>query len=62
MKIIQDDKSTLEVETIDNYTGEGTGYFTISIYNNMCKDSAHINLEESEAIKLRDRLNDWLCD
>ena len=56
------DESTLEVITIDSYTGEGTENLTISIYNNMCKDSAHINLNDDEVRKLRDELNEWLDD
>lgn len=56
------DGSTLEVTTTDSYTGEGTDDFTISIYNNLCKDSAYINLYEDDAIKLRNALNDWLED
>lgn len=62
MKIVQEDKSELEVETVDSFTGEGTGYFTISIINNMCNDYAHINLNDDEARLLRDRLNEWLED
>jgi hypothetical protein len=60
MKIKTEDKSTLEVITTDSYTGEGTDYLTIDIYNNLCKDSAHIGLEKEEVIKLRDELNEWL--
>lgn len=56
------DESTLEVITIDSYTGEGTENLTISIYNKMCKDSAHINLNDDEVRKLRDELNEWLED
>jgi hypothetical protein len=62
MILITNDDSTLEVITTDSLSGEGTGLFTISIYNEMCKDSAHINLEEDEARKLRDELNEWLDD
>lgn len=62
MRIVQEDKSELEVETVDSFTGEGTGYFTISIINRMCNDSAHIDLSEDEALQLRDRLNDWIDD
>jgi hypothetical protein len=56
------DESTLEVITIDSYTGEGTEDLTISIYNKICKDSAHINLNNDEVRKLRDELNEWLDD
>ena len=56
------DESTLEVITVDSYTGEGTEDLTISIYNKMCKDSAHINLNYDEVRKLRDELNEWLDD
>jgi hypothetical protein len=56
------DESILEVITIDSYTGEGTENLTISIYNKMCKDSAHINLNDDEVRKLRDELNQWLDD
>jgi hypothetical protein len=56
------DESTLEVITIDSYTGEGTEDLTISIYNKICKDSAHINLTNDEVRKLRDELNEWLDD
>lgn len=62
MKIVQEDNSELEVETVDSFTGEGTGYFTISIVNKMCFESAHIVLDEDEARLLRDRLNEWLDD
>ena len=61
-KIKTSDESTLEVITIDSYTGEGTENLTISIYNNVCKDSAHINLDDDEVRKLRDELNEWLDD
>lgn len=54
------DESTLEVITIDSYTGEGTENLTISIYNKMCKASSHINLNDDEVRKLRDELNQWL--
>lgn len=60
MKIKIFDKSTLEVITTDSYTGEGTDDLTIDIYNNLCKDSAHINLNREEVIKLRNELNEWL--
>jgi hypothetical protein len=56
------DESTLEVITIDSYTGEGAEDLTISIYNKICKDSAHINLNNDEVRKLRDELNEWLDD
>lgn len=60
MKIVQEDKSELEVETVDSFTGEGTECFTISIFNSMCNESAHIHLNDDEARLLRDRLNEWL--
>ena len=56
------DESTIEVITIDSFTGEGTNDLTISIYNKTCNDSAHINLNEDEVRRLRDELNDWLDD
>jgi len=63
MEIIKtSDESTLEVITIDPYTEEGAEKLTILIYNNMCKDSAHINLNDDEVRKLRDELNEWLDD
>ena len=40
MEIKTFDKSTLEIITIDSYTGEGTDDLTIHIYNSLCKDSA----------------------
>jgi hypothetical protein len=60
MKINTSDKSELEVITTDNYTGEGTEDLTISIYNSLCKNSAHINLNDYEVRKLRDELTEWL--
>lgn len=60
MIITTSDKSTLETITTDSYTGEGTDFFTISIYNKLCKDSAHINLDMEEVIKLRDELNELI--
>jgi hypothetical protein len=61
-KITTSSESTLEVITIDSYTGEGTNDLTISIYNKICNDSAHINLNEDEVRRLRDELNEWLDD
>lgn len=55
-------ESTLEVITINSYTGEGTNDLTISIYNKICNDSSHINLNEDEVRVLRDELNEWLDD
>lgn len=60
MKIKQGDKSTLEVETTDTHTGDGTDTFTISIYNEICNESAYINLSKSEAILLKQELDEWL--
>ena len=62
MKIIQEDKSKLEVNTTDLFTGEGTDCITISITNTLCNDSAHINLNEDEARKLMHSLKEWLED
>lgn len=61
-KITTSDESTLEVITIDSFTGEGTDDLTISIHNKTCNDSAHINLNEDEVRRLRDELNEWLDD
>ena len=62
MKIIQHDKSELEVITTDYYTGEGTENLCISIHNNLCKDSSFIYLNKDEVRMLRDELNEWLED
>lgn len=61
-KITTSDESILEVITTDFYTGEGTDDLTISIYNKICNDSTHINLNKDEVRKLRDELNEWLDD
>ena len=59
-KITTINKDTIEVTTTDSYTGEGTENITISIFNKLCNDSSHINLNEDEARLLRDRINEWL--
>lgn len=58
--IITSDNSSLEVITVDAHTGEGTGDLTIAIYNNLCRDSSHISLNDDEVRELRDLLNEWL--
>ncbi len=53
-------EDTIEVITIDYYTGEGLDELNISIYNKLCGDLANICLNESEVRKLRDLLNEWI--
>jgi hypothetical protein len=59
-KITTESKDTIEVITIDSYTGEGAEEITISINNKLCRDSSSIDLNESEVRRLRDLLNEWL--
>ena len=58
MKIQTKDDFTLEVTTIDYITGEGRDDIRIDIDSKYC--SAWIELNEDEARKLRNRLNEWL--
>lgn len=59
-KIITENKDTIEVITIDSYTGEGTENITISIENKICRDSSLIDLNKDEARQLIDLLNEWI--
>lgn len=60
LEIKKEDRSTLEVITTDSWTGEGTEFLTINIYNNLCGDNSYINLNDEEVRKLRDELTEWL--
>lgn len=52
------DYGTIEIITIDAHTGEGTNDLRLEIHSKYC--SAWIHLQEDEAMKLRDELNEWL--
>lgn len=52
------DNGKLEAITVDSITGEGTDDIRLEIDSPYC--SAWIHLNDEEARKLRDELNEWL--
>ena len=58
LSINTQDNGTLEVITVDSFTGEGTDDLRLVINSIHC--SAWIHLNDDEARKLRDELNEWL--